>query len=230
MPSPHYPVRVAGSPRMPAKHAVMRPKERWGVTFPTWPPCSPSLCCVHSPVPWRGGWMERTPLAIHSLCLLLPGPGRGDVKPAQFAGLRKKKAAGICLLGSRQAVLILHPRHPAILLGKQKMHVTSNARFNGQLWSNAGCSHEDAESVHLFLLCSWWTSSFTLLGFKTSLINQVWCLVAEQKGAQGRWSPLRPEDPGSLHDSRWYFFLRKMNWVCWIYYEFRFFSLLPFTR
>lgn len=55
--------------------------------------------------------MERTSLTVPSLCLLLPGPGRGDVKPAQLSGPREEKAAAIYLLGSRQAGLILHPRH-----------------------------------------------------------------------------------------------------------------------
>ena len=98
--------------------------------------------------------MERTLLAFPSLCLLLPGPGRGDVKPVQLTGLREGKAAGIYLLGSRQAGLILHPRHLINFLGKQKVNVASRTRCNGWLWSNAGCSHRDAESVHLFLLCS----------------------------------------------------------------------------
>lgn len=56
------------------------------------------------------------------LCLLLPGPGKGDVKPAHLAGLKEGKAAGIYLLGNRQAGLILHPRHPGYFLRK-----TSNA-------------------------------------------------------------------------------------------------------
>lgn len=64
--------------------------------------------------------MERTPLVVPSFCLLLPGPGRGDVKPAQLAGLRKGKAAGTRLLGSRQAGLAPRPRQPAVFLRKTK--------------------------------------------------------------------------------------------------------------
>jgi len=41
--------------------------------------------------------MERTPLAVPSLFLLLPDPGRGDVKPAQLTGLREGKASAIYL-------------------------------------------------------------------------------------------------------------------------------------